>query len=80
MFSRKVGLTPHRYLICVRIERAKELLGTRRYSVAETAVLCGFESISHFSDTFKKVTGYSPMEYRNQFGANHAPIYSGLDL
>lgn len=67
MFKQKVGITPHRYLLNVRIEKAKELLKTRRYSVIETASLCGFESIPHFSETFKKSTGCSPADYKNMF-------------
>jgi AraC-like DNA-binding protein len=67
MFRLKVGMTPHRYLLRVRIEKAKELLSTKRYSVTETAMLCGFESVPHFSDTFKKFTGYSLACYKNQY-------------
>jgi len=67
MFKKKVGMTPHKYLLTVRIERAKELLSVKRYSVTETAMLCGFESIPHFSDTFKKLTGYSPVDYKKQY-------------
>lgn len=67
MFSKKVGLTPHRYLLNVRVQKAKELLSTGCYSVAETTVLCGFESIPHFSAVFKKLTGYTPAGYKKQY-------------
>jgi AraC family transcriptional regulator len=67
MFRLKVGMTPHKYLLKIRVEKAKELLSTNRYSVTETAMLCGFESVPHFSDTFKKLTGYSPNSYKTQF-------------
>lgn len=66
MFVKKVGVTPHRYLLMVRIDKAKELLSTKQYSVAETAMLCGYESISVFSTTFKKIVGLSPADYKNQ--------------
>ena len=66
MFVKKVGVTPHRYLLMVRMDKAKELLRMKQYSVAETAVLCGYESISAFSTTFKKLIGVSPIEYKNQ--------------
>jgi AraC family transcriptional regulator len=66
MFKKHFGLTPHRYLLQVRVEKAKELLATGRYSVGETAELCGFESAPHFSDTFRKTTGCSPGEYRSK--------------
>jgi AraC-like DNA-binding protein len=65
MFTRETGLTPHKYLLMLRIEKAKELLETNKYSVMETAELCGFESVSHFSVTFKKVTGFSPASFKS---------------
>ena len=63
MFVRETGLTPHKYLLALRIKKAKELLEARKYSVMETAGLCGFESVSHFSTTFKKITGFSPTDF-----------------
>lgn len=65
MFEKKTGVTPHRYLLMIRMEKAKELLRTKQYSVAETAMLCGFGSISTFSSVFKKQTGISPADYKN---------------
>lgn len=67
MFKRKLGLSPHRYLLNVRVEKAKELLCTRLYSIAETASFCGFISVPHFSATFKEWTGYTPADYRSHF-------------
>jgi transcriptional regulator GlxA family with amidase domain len=66
MFSRKVGVTPYQYLLGVRMEKAKELLGNLNYSITDVAAFCGFESASHFSNVFKKTTGYSPVEYKNK--------------
>ena len=65
-FVRETGFTPHRYLLMLRVGKAKELLKTGKYSVLEIAGLCGFESASHFSSVFKKMTGISPLQYRNQ--------------
>ena len=65
-FVKKVGMTPHKYLLAIRMEKAKELLTTGKYSVAETAMLCGYESISNFSTTFKKIIGLSPVDYKKQ--------------
>jgi AraC-like DNA-binding protein len=63
MFVRETGLTPHKYLLMLRMNKAQELLATKKYSVMETAGLCGFESVSHFSTTFKKTTGCSPTDF-----------------
>jgi AraC-like DNA-binding protein len=63
-FKRKNGVSPHQYLLNIRIQNAKELLNSGRYSVSEAAMLCGFVSLPHFSSTFKDMTGYSPAEYK----------------
>jgi AraC-like DNA-binding protein len=65
-FSKQVGLTPHMYLSKVRIEKAKELLDARHYTVSETAALCGFASTPYFSAVFKKATGYTPAAYKKK--------------
>lgn len=65
MFARETGLTPHRYLLALRVKKAKELLKMKKYSVMEAAGLCGFESVSHFSATFKKITGLSPTDFKS---------------
>ncbi|MEA4814267.1 MAG: helix-turn-helix transcriptional regulator [Oscillospiraceae bacterium] len=67
MFVKKVGVTPHRYLLMVRMEKAKDLLRTKQYSVAETAMLSGYESIPAFSTAFKRLNGVSPADYKRQF-------------
>ncbi|MBQ1998663.1 MAG: AraC family transcriptional regulator, partial [Spirochaetales bacterium] len=43
-------------------------------SVAETAISCGFSSISNFSVQFKKVVGISPAKYKSYYnnGLNRA--------
>lgn len=66
-FKQKTGLSPYQYLINVRIQRSKELLYNGGYSVSEVAELCGFISLSHFSNTFKTITGQSPSSYKKGF-------------
>ncbi|MEN6324730.1 MAG: AraC family transcriptional regulator [Syntrophomonas sp.] len=63
-FKQITGLSPHQYLLKVRISRAQDLLRKRHHSVAEAATLCGFINISHFSSKFKEITGYSPSSYK----------------
>lgn len=63
-FKQKTGLSPHQYLLSVRIQKAKELLQSGEYSVGEVAALCGFFSVPHFSNTFKSITGQSPSNYK----------------
>jgi AraC-like DNA-binding protein len=52
------------YIRKQRIERAKELMGTGKYSLTEIAYLTGFSDQSHFSRIFKKHTGKNPSGFK----------------
>lgn len=62
-FARVVGLTPLNYLLQWRLALAKDLLASRRASVAEAALAVGYESASGFSTAFSRETGHSPTEF-----------------
>lgn len=50
----------------VRVERAKLLLTSTDLSVGEIAERLRFSSSSHFSDTFRRLTGMLPQAYRQE--------------
>ena len=50
----------------VRIEKAKELLKEPSLRIGDIAEKVGFLDMAHFSRVFKKQTGFSANEYRNQ--------------
>jgi AraC-like DNA-binding protein len=54
------------YIRKLRIEKATQMLGDQKYSLAEIAYLTGFSDQSHFNRIFKKTTGSSPLEYRKK--------------
>ena len=56
--------TPHNDLTEVRLDKAKNLLTNQALSISQTAELCGFSNLSHFSRYFKKHCGCSPKEWR----------------
>lgn len=62
-FRRLTGLTPHRYQMQRRIERARELL-LRGRPGAEVAAHTGFTDQSHFIAQFRRVVGVTPGRYR----------------
>nr|WP_217650510.1 AraC family transcriptional regulator [Spirulina major] len=64
LFKQSIGLSPHRYLIQQRIERAKHLLKQTDQAIVDIALSCGFNSHSHLSKQFRQVTGITPKAYR----------------
>jgi len=67
-FTEKVksfsGFSPINYLINIRISEAIKMLKRGEVNVTTIAHATGFYSSQHFATTFKKLTGYTPSEYR----------------
>src|SRR5690606_32256935 len=59
LFSRQVGIPPHKYLENVRIRHAERLLLTG-VSIADSANATGLSSQSHLTRTFKRFIGTTP--------------------
>lgn len=63
LFKRQTGKTPYTYLLDTKIEKAKALLRSKKYTVTEVCFMCGFSNTSHFATTFKRKVGMSPSDY-----------------
>jgi AraC-like DNA-binding protein len=74
LFNDKVksysGFSPINYLINIRISEAIKLLKKRDNSITDIALNTGFYSSQHFSTTFKKITGFTPGEFRKNNSYN----------
>lgn len=66
LFKQSTGMTPHRYLIQQRVERAKQLLRQKEGAIAHVAMECGFANPSHFAKHFRQYTGVTPKEFRRK--------------
>lgn len=64
LFHAANGLTPKEYIIRVRVAAVSQLLKTSDADILEIAQTCGFNSPSNFYETFKRITGKSPAQYR----------------
>jgi AraC family transcriptional regulator len=64
MFRATTGMTPHRYVLRRRVERARQLLEQVELSIAEVAFRCGFSSQAHLTLAFRNEFGITPAEYR----------------
>lgn len=65
VFSQATGLTPHRYLVRLRMQRAAELLRTSEDTVLQIAALCGYASPGQFAGTFRRHHGATPTAFRH---------------
>ncbi len=78
-FKRAFGVPPHRFLLTLRIERAKALLSTDPGTITEVALACGWTSLGTFTRTFGDVVGQSPSTYRST-ARPVPPCYSGMPV
>ncbi|MGZ3275526.1 MAG: helix-turn-helix domain-containing protein [Caulobacteraceae bacterium] len=67
-FKRVTGMSPHRYLMTLRVERAKRML-QQREPIAEIAVACGFSHQEHLTNVFRRFTSVTPGAYRREAAA-----------
>jgi len=65
LFKRSTGVPPHRFLVRCRMDEARALLEARAVPIAEIARLVGFRTPSHFTTTFRRITGMTPSAYRS---------------
>lgn len=65
IFKKATGSAPEQYVMCYRVQKAKDFLKNSNYSITEIASFVGVPDIYYFSKMFKKIIGTSPTKYRN---------------
>jgi AraC family transcriptional regulator len=63
-FKKSMGMSPTNYIAERRIERAKGLLNETQLPISEIALRSGFSSQSHFTNSFRRVAGSTPKDFR----------------
>jgi len=66
VFKKATGITPHQYLMRVRVERVCQALKDNDTPLAEIACNFGFSSQSHLNAAFRKLSGLTPNQYRQR--------------
>src|SRR3990170_3121526 len=64
LFSSKEGITIEKYFINQKIEKAKELLVYNELTLSEISYKLGYSSVQHLSNQFKKITGFTPSDFK----------------
>lgn len=69
-FKSKMGMTPMKYIMHLKIEKAKALLEHSSLPIKEISESLGFTDVAHFYKRFKEQCGYSPGEFRKIYTKN----------
>ena len=64
VFQEITGTSPHHFLACLRVQRAKELLLNSETSITDICLEVGYNSLGSFSATFSELVGVSPQQFR----------------
>lgn len=63
IFKKYSGKTPSEYCLYNKMKKAKKLLQSNMYSIAEVAEILGYSDAGYFTKVFKKETGVLPSKY-----------------
>ncbi|HEU4551515.1 MAG TPA: helix-turn-helix domain-containing protein [Chitinophaga sp.] len=66
-FIKATGNTPVEYAQRVKIESAKKALETSRKTINEVMYEVGYSDVKAFREVFRKITGMSPLEYKERY-------------
>ncbi|KAA6337045.1 Melibiose operon regulatory protein [termite gut metagenome] len=67
LFKKEMQCTPMQYIIRKKIEKAQLILVASENSIKDIAYNLSFDNVTHFHRSFKKITGLSPIAYKNQY-------------
>src|SRR5690606_37054714 len=74
-FIKATGNTPVEYTQRVKMEVAKKALETSRKSINEIMYEVGYSDVKAFREVFRKITGMSPLDYRNRYNKETMAAY-----
>jgi AraC family transcriptional regulator len=66
LFSEAEGITIEHFVILQKVEKVKELLAYNEMNLNEISYALGYSSVAHLSAQFKKMTGFTPSQFKAQ--------------
>ena len=66
LFRRRTGMSPHEYLMQLRLKKAAALLLGSELAVSEVASECGFSDSNYFCRRFRRYAQMPPLEFRRR--------------
>ncbi|MCF8461448.1 MAG: AraC family transcriptional regulator [Flavobacteriales bacterium] len=74
IFSEQTKTTLEKYIILLKIERVKELLSYKDFTLSEVSYQMGYSSVQYLSNQFKQVTGVTPKQFKDGIGGYRIPL------
>ncbi|WP_335458038.1 helix-turn-helix domain-containing protein [Neobacillus niacini] len=71
LFKKEVGIPISEYIQQQRVDEAKKLLAITSYSISDISTWLNFNDQSYFIKVFKKYTGLTPRQFRNDHFSHH---------
>lgn len=68
LFQNAVAMTPGEFYRGLRLDRGRNLLSTTDLTLMEISLACGFDSVSHFSKSFRRRFGVPPTKLKQGIG------------
>lgn len=72
LFTKEMGISIKAYILEAKIRTAQNILTFSDSAIADISYSLGFSSQSKFAASFKKITGVTPMQYRNMNSDEHS--------
>ena len=66
MFNKHMGYNVKTFINMLRVNKAKDLLMNPGIRITDIAMECGYTDSNYFSTIFRKITGKTPSEYREE--------------
>lgn len=63
LFKNTTGLAPHQFVLRLRLERAKRLIGQGQIPLTDIALVVGFFDQAHFTNAFRRTFGFTPKAF-----------------
>lgn len=64
IFKKYTGCSPHEYIVQARISLAKHYLSTTNIDIKDISIKCGYNNVSSFCTSFKKIVGLTARDFR----------------
>jgi len=74
LFKKETDMSFNQYVNRVRIKQAQKLLLHTMQTVSEVGDSIGYNNTNYFSKMFKKLTGLTPKEFRDQYSQQYESL------